>query len=66
MSVLPELNPPVWELGHIGWFQEHWVARNLQRSHEELAAHVTPEASAVLDLSTLPTTRPLRQRRRNR
>ena len=26
------LNPPVWELGHVAWFQEYWVARNLQRS----------------------------------
>jgi EgtB-related family protein len=26
------LNPPVWELGHIAWFQEFWIARNLQRS----------------------------------
>ena len=24
----PELNPPLWELGHIGWFQEYWIARN--------------------------------------
>jgi len=23
----PELNPPLWELGHIGWFQEFWLAR---------------------------------------
>ena len=22
-----ELNPPLWELGHIGWFQEYWLAR---------------------------------------
>ena len=22
------LNPPLWELGHIGWFQEFWIARN--------------------------------------
>ena len=21
----PELNPPLWELGHIGWFQEWWM-----------------------------------------
>ncbi|MCA3238338.1 MAG: ergothioneine biosynthesis protein EgtB [Curvibacter sp.] len=28
---LPELNPPLWELGHIGWFQERWIGRNLQR-----------------------------------
>ena len=26
-----ELNPPLWELGHIGWFQEYWIARNVQR-----------------------------------
>jgi gamma-glutamyl hercynylcysteine S-oxide synthase len=26
------LNPPLWELGHIAWFQEYWVARNPQRS----------------------------------
>jgi len=23
----PELNPPLWELGHIGWFQSWWLAR---------------------------------------
>jgi gamma-glutamyl hercynylcysteine S-oxide synthase len=27
----PEINPPLWELGHIGWFQERWIARNPQR-----------------------------------
>ena len=26
-----ELNPPLWELGHIGWFQEFWLARNPAR-----------------------------------
>ena len=26
------LNPPLWELGHIGWFQEFWIARNPQRA----------------------------------
>ena len=26
-----ELNPPLWELGHIGWFQTHWIGRNPQR-----------------------------------
>lgn len=25
-------NPPLWELGHIGWFQEWWIARNMQRA----------------------------------
>lgn len=28
----PELNPPLWELGHIAWFQEYWVGRNKHRS----------------------------------
>jgi iron(II)-dependent oxidoreductase len=24
---LPIVNPPLWEIGHIGWFQEHWCLR---------------------------------------
>ena len=33
--VVPQLasvNPPLWELGHVGWFQEWWIARNMQRA----------------------------------
>ena len=26
-----EFNPPLWELGHIAWFQEYWIGRNQQR-----------------------------------
>lgn len=26
-----ELNPPLWELGHVGWFEEFWIARNAER-----------------------------------
>jgi gamma-glutamyl hercynylcysteine S-oxide synthase len=26
-----EFNPPLWELGHVGWFQELWIGRNPQR-----------------------------------
>src|SRR6185503_7089253 len=22
------VNPPLWEIGHIAWFQEHWVLRH--------------------------------------
>jgi len=36
-----DLNPPLWELGHIGWFQEFWVARNPQR---ERGAAAEPDA----------------------
>ena len=28
----PAVNPPLWLLGHVGWFQERWISRNLQRS----------------------------------
>ena len=24
---LPIVNPPLWELAHIAWFQEHWCLR---------------------------------------
>lgn len=27
-----QLNPPLWEAGHLGWFQDYWIARNRQRS----------------------------------
>lgn len=27
----PELNPPRWELGHVAWFEEWWIARNPER-----------------------------------
>ena len=27
-----DVNPPLWQLGHIGWFQEWWIARNMQRA----------------------------------
>jgi gamma-glutamyl hercynylcysteine S-oxide synthase len=26
-----EMNPPLWELGHLAWFQELWIGRNPQR-----------------------------------
>ena len=43
-----------WELAHAGWFQEHWIARNVQRrrgdrcdaTHPKLAS-ILPEADAL-------------------
>ncbi len=35
-----ELNPPLWELGHIGWFQAWWLQRNPQR---HLGTRADPE-----------------------
>ncbi len=36
-----ELNPPLWELGHVGWFQAHWLARNSERHR---GAEADPQA----------------------
>ena len=36
----PARNPPLWELGHIGWFQEAWVGRNRERA---LGVRCAPE-----------------------
>jgi ergothioneine biosynthesis protein EgtB len=30
-DALSGIDPPVWTLGHAGWFQERWIARNVQR-----------------------------------
>jgi ergothioneine biosynthesis protein EgtB len=36
------LNPPLWELGHIGWFQEFWLARN---PHRARGMHADPDVA---------------------
>jgi gamma-glutamyl hercynylcysteine S-oxide synthase len=41
------LNPPLWEIGHIGWFQEYWIARHPQRS---LGVRSDPEAPRAAPL----------------
>ena len=27
-----QFNPPLWEAGHVGWFQDYWIARNRERA----------------------------------
>ncbi|MGE5850653.1 MAG: selenoneine synthase SenA [Candidatus Methylomirabilota bacterium] len=31
------LEPPIWEMGHVGWFQEYWLLRHLDRAEALLA-----------------------------
>lgn len=31
VAYAPEVNLPLWELGHVGWFQESWIGRNRER-----------------------------------
>jgi len=42
----PGLNPPLWELGHIGWFQGWWTTRNPQRRAGARAHPAVPRAPA--------------------
>jgi gamma-glutamyl hercynylcysteine S-oxide synthase len=46
---LPTLNPLLWELGHIGWFEEYWISRNRERERGVLC---NPDAAR--DESLLP------------
>ena len=42
-----ELNPPLWELGHVGWFEEFWIARNPERLRGSAARPETPRAAPL-------------------
>lgn len=53
----PTLNPPLWELGHVGWFQEYWCVR--RRAGREpgaslLAAHWPRAADDLYDSARVP------------
>ncbi len=48
--------PPLWLLGHAGWFQEYWIGRNMQRhlglqcpAQPSLLASIEPRADSCFD-----------------
>ncbi len=43
----PQINPPRWELGHIGWFQDWWLGRNPQHLRGLDANPDTPRLPAA-------------------
>jgi iron(II)-dependent oxidoreductase len=54
----PDLNPPLWELGHIGWFADWWLARNPQRllgtdANPDAPRHTARQARRGLDADAL-------------
>ncbi len=59
-----QINPPRWEVGHIAWFQDWWVARNRQRAlglaadpdHERPLGRL-PGADALYNSSLIAHTR---------
>ena len=42
-----ELNPPLWELGHVGWFQEYWIGRNVDRHRGAAADRTRPRLGSI-------------------
>jgi EgtB-related family protein len=44
------VNPPRWEVGHVGWFQEFWCLRG---GSEEVAS-ILPNADALYNSATVP------------
>jgi len=48
---LPVVNPVLWELGHIAWFQERWCLRH--RDDGSLAASVLPGADSLYDSAAI-------------
>ena len=55
------MNLPVWELGHLVWFQEYWIARNPERSQglassgsQQRKPSLLKEADAWFDSAKVP------------
>jgi iron(II)-dependent oxidoreductase len=44
------VNPPRWEVGHVGWFQEFWVLRR----GSEARPSILPKADALYNSATVP------------
>src|SRR3954466_4166569 len=45
------VNPPLWEIGHVGWFQEHWCLRYGESGR--LAPSILPDADQLYDSSNV-------------
>jgi len=46
------LEPPIWEMGHVGWFQEYWILRHLAG-----AASLLPGSDGIYDSFNVSYTR---------
>ncbi|MEK6587511.1 MAG: SUMF1/EgtB/PvdO family nonheme iron enzyme, partial [Chloroflexota bacterium] len=51
------IEPPLWEVGHVGWFQERWILRQLDGAEPLL-----PEAAQLYDSFNIPNARRWRLR----
>jgi len=46
------VNPPLWEIGHVAWFQERWCLRH--RESGALCESILAQADALYDSSAVP------------
>ena len=51
------IEPPLWEVGHVGWFQERWILHQLDGAEPLL-----PEAAQLYDSFNIPNARRWRLR----
>ena len=54
--MLSIINPPRWELGHVGWFQEYWCLRRSApgRYAPERGDPILPNADKIYNSATVP------------
>lgn len=45
------IDPPLWILGHVAWYQEAWIARNVQRQRGAAADPTRPRLASVEPLA---------------
>ncbi|MGZ5257304.1 MAG: DinB family protein, partial [Burkholderiales bacterium] len=47
------VNPPLWEIGHLAWFQERWCLRH-REGEPDLLPSIRHEADDLYDSSSVP------------
>jgi ergothioneine biosynthesis protein EgtB len=52
VPLLPIVNPPLWEVGHVGWFMERWCLRECGLGRE-LAPSILADADRLYDSSNV-------------
>ena len=51
---IPVVNPPLWELSHIAWFQEHWCLRYAPSKGAAASPPMLPQADSFFDSARIP------------
>jgi iron(II)-dependent oxidoreductase len=50
---IPIVNPPIWELGHVAWFQEIWCLRYSRAKECPVTNSIFPRADELFDSSAV-------------